>query len=91
MKKTSRGCAAVKISRYNASANAMLALAAKCVPSSHICPINWLMCVFHGLGSVHRMVTKLGDAFLNQDCTVLGSNDGPECGVFLRTGIPAVP
>ena len=37
-------------------------------------------------GSVHRMVRNLGDVMLEQDCSVLGASDGPECARFNRSG-----
>ncbi len=37
-------------------------------------------------GSVHRMVRNLGDVMLEQECSVLGASDGPECARFNRSG-----
>lgn len=41
------------------------------------------------LCSVHRMVRNLGKHLLEQECTVLGSRNGPECAVFNRSGAQA--
>lgn len=37
-------------------------------------------------GSVHRMVYRFGKVFLENECTILGAIDGPECDSFNRSG-----
>jgi hypothetical protein len=46
-------------------------------------------CVNVACCSIERMVNNLGKQFLEQDCTVLGGNDGPECDIFNRSGTRA--